>query len=42
MIKNDVPWKAVRIRNAKKAGRFGARAVPTLKAKNNAAEETQI
>jgi hypothetical protein len=42
MIKNDVPWKAVRIRNTKKAGRFGARAVPMLKAKNKAAEETQI
>jgi formiminotetrahydrofolate cyclodeaminase len=28
MIRKDVPSKAVRMRKMKKAGRFGARAVP--------------
>jgi hypothetical protein len=40
MTKNAVPWKAVKIRNTKKAAKFGARAVPMEKAKNSAALAT--
>jgi hypothetical protein len=35
--KKDVPWKAVRTRKIKYAGRFGASAVPMLKAKKRKA-----
>jgi hypothetical protein len=31
MIRNAVPWKAVKILKTKKEARFGARAVPILK-----------
>lgn len=33
-VRNDVPWKAVRMRKMKKAGRLGASAVPIEQAAN--------
>jgi hypothetical protein len=37
MVKKDVPSKAVRMRNTKKAGRLGDRAVPTEQPRNRKA-----
>lgn len=41
ITRKAVPWKAVKILKMKKAARFGARAVPTEKTKNNAALTTE-
>ncbi len=41
-MRKAVPWNAVRIRNTKYEARFGAKAVPMLKAKNKAADMMQI
>jgi hypothetical protein len=37
-MRKAVPWKAVRMRKTKKETRFGARAVPILKAKKRTAD----
>jgi hypothetical protein len=37
-MRKAVPWKAVRMRKTKKETRFGARAVPMLKAKKRTAD----
>jgi hypothetical protein len=41
MTRNAVPWKAVKIRKMKNDAKFGARAVPILKAKNSVALATE-
>jgi hypothetical protein len=41
MIRNAVPWKAVKILKTKKDAKFGARAVPILKPVNSAALPTE-
>jgi hypothetical protein len=41
MIRNAVPWKAVKIRNTKKDAKFGAKAVPMLKAVKRVALATE-
>lgn len=40
--RKGVPWKAVRIRKTKYAGRFGDNAVARLKIKNKAALQIKI
>jgi hypothetical protein len=41
ITRNAVPWKAVKILKTKKDAKFGARAVPMLKAVNSAALTTE-
>jgi hypothetical protein len=41
MIRNAVPWKAVKILKMKNEAKFGANAVPILKPVNNAALATE-